>query len=541
MKTTITLATLILIAASASAADKPAPPFANPYLSASHYSVTHGWSDYSPVAGPMAKSRHLRDDEKIWQPVGPINGFPPTYSGPYPNGKHVIWVGGYDRVSKLDADTMQPLTTYAIGGNTYFGNEEIRHDIAIMDKVDDKGLVDFDLKLLEEAWPSTTSAYKFLSRESELYMPYRAPDGSVIMRVYGEEDHNNPASKIHLMRQWALPAEISKARIFGMQMSSSGEIVMATMDGRLIAVARDFSSYDVLTLPSSKLERPVTDTFSSFVRNGLSSDDRDGIFVVTRDYMHRAQWTGKKLSLDEADGGWSTPYPNENGLGSGTTPGLMGWGSNEDHLVVIGDGSDGNHMIAFWRDAIPADWKGIEGHDRRIAGDVPIHFGVSKDEQVRLENAPVVYGYGAFFNNTYPVKHLPKQGGPTIQWMAESLYFHVPGHEARGGTMIRWEPKTRTLVTAWETQENLLSTVCTVSGPNEMLYCGGARNREWTVERIDWNTGKTLATYTLGKSHRYNPLGGPLVIAPNGAVDCGCLGGLGMVRVMPTPDKKSKH
>ena len=97
--------------------------------------------------------------------------------------------------------------------------------------------------------------------------------------------------------------------------------------------------------------------------------------------------------------------------------------------------------------------------------------------------------------------------------------------------MIRWDPTSRTLKTVWQNQINYVSTVCTVSGPTNLLYCWGARNREWTLEGVDWDTGKSAFVYTMGKSHRFNPLGAAIVVAPNGAVDCGCMGGLGLVRV----------
>jgi hypothetical protein len=189
-------------------------------------------------------------------------------------------------------------------------------------------------------------------------------------------------------------------------------------------------------------------------------------------------------------------------------------------------------MVAFWRDQIPGDWRGLPGMDRRIAGIAPVHFGVSKDEQAQIENALVVYGYGAFINNTFPIQHLPDQGSPTRQWIAESFYMRVPGHEAKGGTMIRWDPQARALKMAWQTQTNFVSTVCTVSGATETIYCWGARIGEWTMEATDWNSGENFH-YTLGKSQRFNPLGGAIILAPNGAVDCGCVAGLGLVRVKP--------
>ena len=133
---------LILVSSAVSvfAADHNNPaaePFRNPYMADSAYTVTHSRSDFTSIAGPTGKSRALRADEIKWKALGPVNGFIPLYSSPYPNGNRVIWVGGYDRVAKLDADTLDVLTTYATGGNTYFGEEETERHIQAMDKLDD--------------------------------------------------------------------------------------------------------------------------------------------------------------------------------------------------------------------------------------------------------------------------------------------------------------------------------------------------------------------------------------------------------------------
>lgn len=521
------------------AAEKPAEPYANPHLAASNYPVVHARATFSSLAGPIGPSRRLRADEIRHKPLGPLNGAVPVYSGPYPNGKRVIWIGGYDRAAKLDADTLEVLTEYTFGGNTYFDNDVVKRHLATMDRLGDKERVDYALKLWAEPFRNAgTSAYHLLSRDNEFYLPHRAADGAILLQVYGEADAGDPASKILLRREWKLPTEISRDSITSVAMTSDGWIAMATQDGVVIALSRDFSTHHVLTLPRQHEEPPGQDFFSAFVRNGIVTDDQGGIYIVTRDHMHRVQWTGRKLSLDAADGGWSAPYPNERGIGSGATPALMGWGPREDHLVVITDGSRSNNMVAFWRDAIPGDWKGLPGLDRRIAGITPIHFGTARAEEVKVENTPVVYGYGAFFNNNSPVQKLPDQGGASKQFFAEAYYFNVPGHEAKGGAMIRWDPQARALKTAWQSQTNFVSTVCTVSGATEILYCWGARNREWTLEGTDWHTGKSAFHYTLGNSQRFNPFGGVMTLVPDGAVDCGCIGSLGIVRVRPKQGAK---
>jgi hypothetical protein len=529
------------LSASAIAADKPAAPYVNQYLADSSYSVTHTASDFTALAGPTGKSRRLRADEIIWKRAGPFNGMTPVYSGPYPNGRRVVWLGGYDRVTKLDADTLEVLTTYAIGGNTFFGNEEIDRHMDALDKLDGKDMVDYTFKMWAESFPSGPSFYRMLSRDNELYLPHVTKDGTISIQVFGEADAKDPASKIQLRREFKITPDISKGLYFGVQMTSDGHVVVVMTDGVLIALPRDFSSYTLLQLPSKNGPGELRDTFSAFVRNSLATDEHGGIYVVTRENLHRVQWTGEKLSLDAADGAWSAPYPNEQGIGSGTTPALMGWGPKEDHLVVIADGNrgaslgniHGNNMVAFWRDDIPADWKGIPGFDRRVAGITPVRFGTAKDEKPQIENALVVYGYGAFLDNFEPQHHWPDRGRPAFNIMADMFSVAIPGHETLGGTMIRWDPTARVLKTAWQNPTNFAGSICTISGANEILYCWGSRNREWALEGVDWNTGKSAFHYTLDKRSRHSPFGGPIIIAPNGAVDCGCHGGLGIVRVKP--------
>lgn len=51
----------------------------------------------------------------------------------------------------------------------------------------------------------------------------------------------------------------------------------------------------------------------------------------------------------------------------------MGFGPDEDHLVVITDGRDRIHLTAFWRDELPA------GATSRIAGSIPVSCGQPDD------------------------------------------------------------------------------------------------------------------------------------------------------------------
>jgi hypothetical protein len=522
-----------------SASATPALPPHNPYLAESPYPVAHGYGDFTAMAGPIGPGRQLRSDEIVWKGVGPINGYAPTYSSPYPNGRRVLWIGGYDRITKLDADTFAVLTTYAIGGNTYFGAEEIERHLAAMDAMKEADVGAYEQKLWRNPYRYVQSAYRMVSAENELYIPHRSADGSVALRVYGDAEAGNPASDILLKREWKIPPDLSRANVMSVSMTHDGWVVLVTQDGVLVVLSRDFSKVHTLKLPRKSDEPADSNFFNAFVRNGLTVDDKGGIYIVTRDYMDRVQWTGDKLSLDAADGAWIVPYPNELGVGSGTTPTPMGWGPNEDHLVVIADGTRGNQLLAFWRDAIPSDWKGLPGYDRRVVGVTPITFGVSPNEVVQVENAALVYGYGAFmnnFDNSYVELQLAARAGKVP---GKDKVVHMPGHEAAGGSRIEWDSKSRTLNTVWRSQVNFVNTVCTISGGSDKVYCWGQRNKKWTLEIVDWKSGKS-DYYTLGKSKRYDALGGPIVVGPHGEIVCGCSGGLGLVSVNPKTAAKRK-
>ena len=522
------LAAMLPLIASA----KPAPPPRNPFLADSTYPVAHGYGDLISVPGPVGKGRQLRADEIKWKGVGPINGYTPTYSNPYPNGKRVIWLGGYDRITKLDADTFDVLTTFAIGGNTYFGAEEIERHLATMDRMSKADVTAYEQKLWRVPYTTTQAAYRMVSSDNELYIPHRAADGSKALRVYGDAEPGNQASDIVLKREWKIPPELSRANVMSVNMTHDGWVTLVTQDGVLVVLSRDFKQVHSLKLPRNGEEPADSNFFNAFVRNGLTVDDKGGIYIATRDFLDRVQWTGEKLSLDAADGGWSAPYPNELGVGSGTTPTPMGWGPNEDHLVLITDATRGNNLLAFWRDEIPADWKGLPGLDRRVAGITPVRFGVNKDEVIQVENAALVYGYGAFMNNfdNSFVADYAKAAAAKRDQKEKVGVVYMPGHEAAGGSRIEWDPKTRTLNTLWKTQVNFVNTVCSISSGSNKVYCWGLRDEKWAMEVVDWESGGS-EFFTLGKSKRYDALGGPVVVGPKGEVVCGCSGGLGIISV----------
>jgi hypothetical protein len=135
---------------------------------------------------------------------------------------------------------------------------------------------------------------------------------------------------------------------------------------------------------------------------------------VTDKFMRKLVWTGSKLSVNEADGAWKSPYdiadiqiPGIVSRGSGTTPTLIGTGLGEDKLVAIADFGDPVKVVVFWADTIPADFKQKPGtKSRRIADQVSVRIG----SRGTIESSFVGFGNGFVAYNQTPLHPVVEDG-----------------------------------------------------------------------------------------------------------------------------------
>ncbi len=529
-----------LLVASSAGAGENLPP-RNPHMADSFWPIIHGGSDgskISPVAGPMGKSRPLRADEIKWKATGPMESLNTSYSSVYPDGRRVMWVGSHQQLIKLDADTLETLSTYVMRTGTFLGPDDIeridRHYDRLIAKGDNQAIFDQADKYIGAALKSEQmgNAYSLLNRANE-HLFYFKDDatGKRYLRFYGDAVEGDAGSEIVLRREWEMPLFEGKPFIpFATNMTYDGWLVLASNTGMMLAVKSDFSDYRYLNLVPKERKIEATNAMQSFVRNGIAVDPDNGIYVVTHDFMARVQWTGNDFSINPADGGWIAPYPPGRS-GSGTSPALMGWG-DEDKLVIIADGENKN-LTAFWRDKIPADWKGIDGYDRRVAGVAPIMFHDQLDPRARIENAATVLGYGVFFANEVPSKDPAPQGKNFVKtFLASAISSGLNGSEAVGASKWVWDPKQRKLNKQWTSPFKLTGGMCTISSVTRVLYCISRRDGAFNLEGIDWDNGKSKVHYKLGNSVKFFPWNN-MVIAPNGAVDLFNWLGMGIARMQP--------
>ncbi len=320
----------------------------------------------------------------------------------------------------------------------------------------------------------------------------------------------------------AMPAEAAKAvtRIIGLNMTYDGYIAAAA-PGALVVLDRDLNVRSYITFSGEAVD------------NSICIDEHNGIYVVTSRRMLKVVWNGEKLSTAEADGAWESGYewtPDEKALaagaisrGSGTTPTLMGFGNDPDKLVVIADAAEsGTNAVAFWRDAIPADFQQKPGtKSRRIADQARIEIS-----QLTIEPSPNVLGYGVtYINGSYP-KPVKTPGFPN------AFTAGVTRPAPLGVEKFTWNPTTHRFEKAWINREvdNSDIMVPVVSAKTGLLYCAHKEHGDYQYVGLDWMTGELKEHWIFPDDSRlWNAFGGITTVLENGDLLIG--GAFGIKRV----------
>ena len=165
----------------------------------------------------------------------------------------------------------------------------------------------------------------------------------------------------------------------------------------------------------------------------------------------------------------------------------------------------------------------------------PVTLGNPGIEEIQSEQSVVVYRYGALVVNNVPRNrpwYMPKQAATLLV----SYLGSSPQYQPFGVEKFEWDPASNTVKSAWvNTRISSPSTVPVVSKPNNMVYLVGARDNQWTLEALDWATGKSRFHYLIG-GQRYNVIFAGTLIDDEGRIHYG--GPWGRVRLNPqiSPD-----
>lgn len=502
---------------------KESPP-ANAFLADSVAPIPHhnsAQSDSVAIAGPSGPTERLDESTAglSYQHLGPAH-FGIAISPQYPDSSRVIWSNGGDRISKLDYQTLAVIDELLLSAEPQSA-EVADAEILKLDSLEGEALAAEGVQLAFKYLSAGISGvYYLLSAENVLYV-----GGSESFLAYNEIDPSDQKSKIQLRDEWQRPEGIG-GNFVTANMTHDGWICTVTDEGWVVLLKPDFSEYHATQMVGSEVapahnakmidegKRPGS---ASWVRNGPAIDEDGGIYIPSLEHMHKVVWDGTNLSTDAADGAWVASYRNGTGIGTGATASLMGYG-DEDQFVVITDGDELMNMVLFWRNEIPADWKQIDGApDLRIAGQLRADIGDDNATAVQTEQSVVVGGYGAFVVNNAPAS-FPSDLYKKYPAILAGFAGRDPAFTPHGIQKFEWDPVARELKEAWvNTEVSSANSVPVVSTVSKLVYTVGARNNEWTMEAINWDTGESAFHYVTG-SNRYNTLFSGLFLDQEGRV-----------------------
>jgi hypothetical protein len=476
-------------------------PVPNPYLISSLYALTHFDSSQSDntLYGPPLGTYTV---DAATEPIvygGPINII--TLAS---TNKNFMWAVGTDHVSyvKVADRKLTELTRYEAlarasdnvlpaipeeNFRTFGGSSAVGMSIDDMDT--------FLKELFSENYADRfgNGLYPVVDSENVLYVNYYDN-----LYAFALKNKNNPSAGI--APRYAIEDIVDAiqgenhpagARLFGLSMTYDGHLIIVFSDG-IAVIDRD------LDLSSASFYQWGD---NEYLTNSVAVDENNGIYAATDTYMRKLVWTGTDISDDPADGAWSEPYTNsfpepppiiKVGFGTGSTPTLMGFGDDEDKLVVITDGAKRMNLVAFWRNEIP------EG-SQRIAGTIPVTCGLDPlPEWIQSEQSVAVYGYGAFV-----VNNIPENVDPELVPWNKILQVSLMGpayDTSYGAERFQWNTKTHSWSSAW-TRPDVSATsmvpIHTVSG-NMAVINGYRPEYGWEVLGLDWDTGETVHQTIFG-------------------------------------------
>ena len=527
------LAALALTVAVSGSNAAERPP-RNPFLADSTYPLGHGDSaqqDALAVRGPRDPGPALDASEIQYAPVGPAH-FGAYTSGPYPDGRRVIWSNGLDRIVKVDFETFEVLATHWVPGARRWTEAEAEASIAGFDESNEGVFAIWRAFRDASKLRDLSSVYTVVGVDNTYYIADKT--GSIT--AYADADPSDPASPIVEKAVFRLPEPVSGLTV-GMNMTFDGWLIVPTEHGYVVAVSRDLKEHRVVRLRHSEdaESKATRSTGYGWVRNGVAIDGEGGLYIASQEHMHKLVWTGERISTDPEEGAWTARYANGWGHGTGATPSLMGFGE-EDRFVVITDGEPLMNVVLFWRDAIPDDWQPPAGvPDPRIAGMLPADMGDPELKEIQSEQSVVVAGYGALVVNNV-AQNMPWYLPSRAATLLISFLGSEPRYQPFGVQKFEWDPVSRSLRRAWVNREvSSPSCVPIVSYPSDRVYLIGARNDRWTLEALEWQDGHS-AFYTAIGGQRYNPLFSGTEIDEAGRIHYGTPWGRVRLAIQPEPN-----
>lgn len=475
-------------------------PKRNPYLAAEHYSITHFNSAQTDAFPYAVADGTFRVDpmqaEGGWS--GPVNLM--TLSAAV-NG--YMWGMSSDRVSyyRTSNGAFTKLGEAGLPSGTMKTDEQLRILTDKYENVSDLYNAIVPFLGTNPMFAIASGNYVLCDKDNYAYSNI----GTTIAR-YCLVDPKNPDAGIKLDKQFDVQGSVGGAKsLVGVIMSYDGHLVVAYNKGIAIVDRNLTQVIDSYQLPADQV-----------LSNSISIDEHNGIYLASnsnvengKGLMQKIILKNGKLSTSEADGAWQSAYDGgpmapsiKMGYGTGSTPTLMGFGDDEDKLVVITDGAKRMKIVAFWRDNIPSDAKEVVAGSPRIAGVRPITCGLPEStEWIQSEQSVACAGYGAFV-----VNNILSGGATTGDKVVDVLAIGPLIETPRGAERLQWNTAENCWETVWTRADiSSPSMIPAISTTSEMVFVNGYSQADgWEVTGLDWNTGETRHRVIFGDTSRGN-------------------------------------
>ncbi|MDD2058644.1 hypothetical protein N5D52_07995 [Pseudomonas sp. GD03860] len=534
----------------ATAQPQVAPP--NPYLAQSYNNQTH-WNDGASDSTALSVARgSYKMTPDAYRVVPNESGSLMQYTDKV-NGTDVYWYwAGFSlrklkiaddfkitEIARVDLPVKLPNYTPVTAEQRL---EQAAQTRKFLDAKDEKGLLDYMQAQPNRMLTGTSdqllggAIYSLLTRDNAFI-------GASARRVFriDQNDPGDPSSGMKLTQEVQLPdalfdnektkrsVRIPVDTAFGMGMTLNGYLVVNTMGGTVATLDRT----TLKLIDSYRIEG----TDEVFLNSFATGPEVDGgaVYVASNQNMYRLVVDKHgKIHADDASGAWKAPY--ERGLrftsvkvgdGTGSTPTLMGYGPDEDKLVVFTDGSKKMNLVAMWRDKIPAGWKQKPGTlSPRVADQRAVDLG-DAIPVVQSEQSVAVYDGHAFV-----VNNIPAQDKPALD---KSGYYvtmlnGMTRPAAKGVAMLKWDSAKDQWNTLWtRTDVGSVSVVPMISGGSRMALINGvytARQGEGYHIGMDLDTGKTVLEIATGSDPVFNGMYAPIKVDAQGRLMYGMAFGL---------------
>ena len=495
-----------------------AEPPRNPHLSAAVYGVTHfdsSQSDAIPYAVPRGK---FQVDLTQLKPIlgGPQNNM--TYASTTPG---FMWSVSTDRVAYIDTreGRWESLADITLPGVVRRTPAQLQRLMAPKyTSIQQAAELIKDVLGPNPGGVMPTGVYALVDADNVVW----ANAGTWVNGV-GLKDPANPAAGLEVKHRVDFskvfePDQLGEHKflhLVGMNMTSDGHLVIGSTNAIAVMDRRMPGKTHRYSLPAGQFltNSMATEGTHIYVATGSKMPRKPGL-------MMKLAWTGQSISDAEADGAWRAEYDGGDwppaikaGTGTGSTPTLMGFAPGEDRLVLITDGVNRMKLVAFWRDAIPADFKGLpNASSRRVASVLPITAGLPTDTSwVQSEQSVVVSGQGAFVVNNVVMHGHPDK---IIDVFTLGPVNPVP----KGVERVQWDSASRSLRSVWARGDVVsVSMVPIMSSASGVAYVNGFDSAQgWNVTGLDWNTGQTVFETQMGLGNEGNGAYAILQFLPDG-------------------------